>query len=481
MRDYVLLYINGQRHEVTGADVLLSLSDYLRRTQGLIGTKIVCSEGDCGACSVLVGRPCDGRLEYRVIDSCIQFMFQLDSVHVVTVEGLTPDGLPTGDSPLHPVQQAMVDCHGSQCGFCTPGFVMSIAGLRERTEKLEPTDLRTGLAGNLCRCTGYTAILDAGQQLSQTPYRRLESLYPSTAMLDTFAHHAELPIEIHAERNGAPHLVACPTELTDGLEFLKTHPNATIVAGATDLGVRINKSGQLPAVVLDLNRIDGLSEVKIARGRLSIGARATWTAVEEACRERLPELHQLLTVFGSPQIRNAGTVGGNIVNASPIADSLPFLHVTEAMFELTGTDGVRHVNANDFFLGYKELDLHPGELLTGVELLLPAEDELLRLYKVSRRRDLDIASFTAAVRMRIDGGTIASASLALGAVGPTVIRARRTEAFLQGKPMTEQTMREAGKIAADEISPISDVRGSAEYRRQLARNVLLKFFYETQE
>lgn len=480
MRDYVLIYINGQRHEVAGRHALLSLADFLRHESGLIGTKIVCSEGDCGACTVLLGRPRDGRLVYHAIDSCIQFMFQLDGTHVVTVEGLTPDGRASVGSRLHPVQQAMIDCHGSQCGFCTPGFVVAMAGLREQHDSLDTTELRGGLTGNLCRCTGYTAILAAGRQTGAQPYQRLEELYPPAAMLADFSHHTDQPLEIYVRKNDQQYVVACPTDLATALTFLKAHPTATIVAGATDLGVQINKSGLMPNMVLDLNRIDDLSGVQIARGRLTAGARATWTAIEQVCQDRVPEFHRILTVFGSPQIRNVGTIGGNIANASPIADSLPFLHVTEAMLQLTSSDGVRDVNINDFFLGYKQLDLQPGELITSIELLLPEEGELLRLYKVSRRRDLDIASFTAAVRMRLDGETIAAAALAFGAVGPTVIRPRQTEAFLIGKPLTEQTMREAGNIAASEITPISDVRGSAEYRYQLTRNMLLKFFYETQ-
>ena len=236
----------------------------------------------------------------------------------------------------------------------------------------------------------------------------------------------------------------------------------------------------IPRKILDLNRVDELEGVAIENGELVLGSRASWTAIEEVCKELVPEFHKIVSVFGAPQIRHVGTIGGNIANASPIADSLPFLYVMDAMLELRSAGGTRQVNINDFYKGYKKFDLRPGELIAQVRIPLPAEDELLRLYKVSRRRDLDISSFTAAIRMRLDGDSIADAAIAFGAVGPTVIRARKTEAFLRGRPLDEETMRLAGDVAVAEITPISDVRGAADYRYQLTRNILLKFFHETQ-
>jgi xanthine dehydrogenase small subunit len=261
---------------------------------------------------------------------------------------------------------------------------------------------------------------------------------------------------------------------------LVKHPDATIVAGATDIGVRINKSLTIPRKILDLNRIDELAGVAVEDGELVLGSRASWTAIEEVCKETAPEFYKIVAVFGAPQIRHVGTIGGNIANASPIADSLPFLYVMDAMLELRSAGGARQLNINDFYKGYKKFDLHPGELIRQIRIPLPATDELLRLYKVSRRHDLDIASFTAAIRMRLDGESIADVAIALGAVGPTVIRARKTEAFLSGRLLDEETMRLAGDVAIAEIAPISDVRGAANYRFQLTRNIFLKFFHETQ-
>ena len=530
MRDHLVLYINGARHTVRGRDAFLSLSDFLRLRLGLIGTKIVCSEGDCGACTVLVGRPTKSKVEsgkwkvegtddasasfhfplsafrfsYLPVDSCIQFLFQLDGTHVVTVEGLRPDG------QLNSVQQAMIDCHGSQCGFCTPGFVMAMTGLREEHNEFDVECLQTGLTGNLCRCTGYTPIIEAGLKCNDADHERLSDLYPPGPMLAEFKRLVAEPITLHSEWFGEPHVAACPTTLDDALDFLAELPTAVIVAGATDIGVRVNKTGRIPRAILDLSRVEALRSISIKDDQLICGARATWTDVltflpapsplrgglgrgaevrlddaNKTVSAGLKEFTRILSTFGAPQIRHVGTIGGNIANASPIADSLPMLFVMEARLTLARSASAgrstREVNINDFYLGYKKLDLHPGELIKEVGIPLPAKDEHVRLYKVTRRRDLDISGFTAAIRLRLsDNDEITHASIALGAVGPTVLRPRRTEQFLIGKPLTEETMQAAGDLAVEEITPIDDVRGSANYRRQLTRNVFLKFYHQHQ-
>jgi xanthine dehydrogenase small subunit len=476
MLDHVLLYVNGRRHEVRGRDVFLSLSDFLRRRLGLIGTKIVCSEGDCGACTVLIGRvAADGsRLVYRPVDSCIQFLFQLDSTHIVSVEGIGGETSPSA------VQQAMIDCHGSQCGFCTPGFVVAMTGILEDREELNETGMRCGLTGNLCRCTGYTSIIEAGEKLDLEKHERMAKKYPADAMISEFSGRQKESIEVEAEWDSQLHVCTSPAELAVALAFLAKYPDATIIAGATDVGVRINKQAKVPGAILDLNRIVDLERVVVENGELVLGSRASWTALEQVCEARVPELHKIIRVFGAPQIRNVGTIGGNIANASPIADSLPFLHVMKAMLELQSAGGKREVNINEFYKGYKKLDMRPGEMITAVRVPLPTDGEVLRLYKVSRRHDLDIATFTAAIRMRLEGDSIAEAAIAFGGVGPIVIRARKTEEFLRGRALDEETMQQAGDVATGEITPITDVRGAADYRYQLTKNVLLKFCHETQ-
>jgi len=298
-------------------------------------------------------------------------------------------------------------------------------------------------------------------------------------MLSEFAQRRTEPISFQAEWDNRLHVCELPADLGEALSFLHKHPDATIVAGATDIGVRINKSMIVPPKILDLNRVAELDGVHVENGELVLGSRASWTALEDACQELAPEFHKIVAIFGAPQIRHVGTIGGNIANASPIADSLPFLFVMEAVLELRSAAGSREVNINDFYQGYKKFDLRPGELLARVRVPLPTDDELLKLYKVSRRRDLDISTFTAAIRVRLSGDNIADASIAFGGVGPTVIRARKTEEFLRDRTLNEDTMRRAGEVAIGEISPISDVRGAADYRSQLTRNILLKFYHET--
>jgi xanthine dehydrogenase small subunit len=471
MRDYVLIYINGVRHEILASLARRSLSDYLRRDLGLIGTKIVCSEGDCGACTTLVGRSNEQNIKYLAVDSCIQFLFQLDCTHVVTIEGLARSG------GLSAIQQSMVDCHGSQCGFCTPGFVMTMTAMSENGCAASSENLKYGLTGNLCRCTGYTDIIEAGKAASEGDQQRLSELFPPAPMLEDFASHEAESILLSESPEQA---ICCPSSTEKAFEFLSENSKTLIVSGATDIGVRVNKGMQLPGRILDLNRVDELTKIELKDGKLLIGARASWTAVEAAYRDLVPSFYKVLNVFGSPQIRNVGTIGGNIINASPIADSLPFLHVMDAELVLRSKAGERVVNINDFYHGYKKFDLQPGELLTQVRVPLPNTTDILELYKVSRRRDLDISSFTAAIRVRLEGNAISQAAIAFGAVGPVVLRARDTESFLIGREFSEATFAEAGERAMAEVTPISDVRGSADYRYQLTRNVLLKFFLENQ-
>jgi xanthine dehydrogenase small subunit len=299
-------------------------------------------------------------------------------------------------------------------------------------------------------------------------------------MLEEFNRRREQPISIRASLTGVEHVLMSPSDLESALNFLHAHPDAVIVAGATDVGVRMNKSFAVPSTILDLNRVAELEQMSIEDGEMVLGARVTWSTIERACQNLVPEFYRIVTRFGGAQIRHVGTIGGNIANASPIADSLPFLFVMEAELALAGRDGTRSVPITEFYRGYKKFDLRTGELIVRVRVPLPTVDEVLKLYKVSRRRDLDIASFTAAMRVRLDGDTIEQAAIAFGAVGPTVIRARQTEEFLCSRRFDEDTMRAAGHIAVDEISPISDVRGAADYRYQLTRNILLKFYHETQ-
>ncbi len=472
MRDYLLIYINGQAHEISGEEAWLTLSQYLRQRLRLTGTKIVCEEGDCGSCSVLLADLLADHPVYTPVDSCICFLFQLDGHHVVTVEGLS-------HSPeLSTVQQSMIDCHGSQCGFCTPGFVMAMTGVMERatcgSTRVAAPDWRTELSGNLCRCTGYQPILNACEQLKTADYVRLDERYPIAAMQ---ASYAPLEADIVAIAYGKKKCFL-PVTIAECLELKSLHPEARLVAGATDIGVQSNKRHSTPDVVIGLRRIAELQSIEVHPDHLQLGAGVTWSQMLPILEASLPSFAEVIKVFGSPQIRNMGTIGGNLANASPIADSLPLLHVMECELKLASVSGTRWLNINKFYKGYKQYDLNSDEIIASAKLPRLTTEDRLRLYKVSRRRDMDISTFTAAIRMRVQAGIIEQASIAFGAVGPIVLRLPKTEAYLKDKAFTKETMQAAGDVAVQEITPISDVRGSADYRYQLSKNVLMKFYYE---
>ncbi|MDQ3280706.1 MAG: FAD binding domain-containing protein [Acidobacteriota bacterium] len=458
MRDFVLVHINGEPHRIRGAQAFQTLSRFLRYEQRATGTKIVCEEGDCGACTVLVGRRENGGLRYRPINSCIHFLFQLDGTHVVTVEGLTPDG------GLTPLQEAMVRCHGAQCGYCTPGFVMAMAGMCEEDSR----DARKGLTGNLCRCTGYESIIRAANEVVDQP--KIAQLYDSAPILAAIEEVEREPVAMEN--------FARPTELAEAIRFKAEHPNTVIVQGATDFGVWRTKRGFVPPAILSLDGIEELNDIRVDERTLVVGGRVSLSQFEATVRELVPPLVEIMERFGSPQIKNAGTLAGNIANASPIADTLPFLYVMNATLELTGTSGTRKVPIADFYLGYKKLDLAPDEIITRIHIPLPNDGDTLRLYKISKRSHLDISTFTAAMLMRRNDGRIESMRVVYGGVGPVVLRLKKTEEFLAGRPFANETFLQAGEVARAEIAPISDVRGTADFRLQLANNILCRFFHE---
>jgi xanthine dehydrogenase small subunit len=471
MRDYLVFYVNGREHRVSGDPCFTSLATYLRHEQAATGTKIVCEEGDCGACTVLVGRFNGKEISYRAINSCILFLYQLDCTHIVTVEGLKYDG------KLNPVQQAMVDCHGAQCGYCTPGFITAMCGMFEKQCTIKEQQVRDELTGNLCRCTGYDSIIQASLAVDASKVLKLGELYPPKTMLDAFTKERSNSALVKTDA----HVLSVPADIATAVKFKSEHADTIVVAGGTDICVYWNKRGWEPQHLLSLSNINGLDQLAVADGSLRVGAKTTLSELETWAEKALPELKHILWLFGSPQIRHAGTLAGNVANGSPIADSLPFLCVMEAQIELTGTKGKRTVNINNFYKGYKKMDIAADELITAITIPLPAKTETLRLYKVSKRQHLDISAFAAAFRFTLKDGKFSAISIAYGGVAPTVVRMPKTEEFLLGKPLELSVMSRAADIAGSEVAPISDVRGSRDFRDTLLKNILLKLFYETQQ
>jgi xanthine dehydrogenase small subunit len=327
--------------------------------------------------------------------------------------------------------------------------------------------LRYGLTGNLCRCTGYESIIRAGLDVDANSVRKIEQIYPAAAMrID----EDEVLIDAGAKK------FYRPMTIEQAVKFKAENSTCVPIAGGTDLGVQINKGIRNPDCILSLGGIRALREIVLADGMLEVGALATLTDLERRTRENAPEFAKMLWRHGSPLIRNAGTLAGNIANGSPIGDTMPALFVLNAEVELTGRNGARRVNMNDFYTGYRKTVMQPDELITRVFMALPKTDEQFRLYKISKRHDLDISTFTAAFWMSRSNGVIGEIRIAYGGCGPMIIRMRKTEEQLRGKPLNEAEIELAAEIARGEITPISDVRGDAEFRYQLAENVLRKFF-----
>jgi xanthine dehydrogenase small subunit len=475
MRDYILLYINGREHKVSGDKAFIPVTDYLRYDLSLCGTKVVCAEGDCGACTVMIGRVEGEDLQYKPINSCIQYIFQLDCSHVVTVEGLKLNG------KLNPVQEAMVECHGAQCGYCTPGFIVAMCSMFDEGKPKTACELKDGLTGNLCRCTGYESIVKAGLEVDLTQWQSIAKLYPAKDMVKEFETHLKQSVGIKADGKE----LFVPVDVKEACKFKNENPGTVIITGGTDVAVFMNKRGLVPDIVMATSNLPGLSEIVTRkdgeRTVLEVGARVTLKMLEDHISELSEEMKYILWVFGSPQIRHAGTLAGNVANASPIGDTPPFLFTMDAEIEATGVNGVRRIKMTEFYLGYKKLALQADEMITKIHVPLPTKDEIVKLYKVSRRQHLDISAFTAAIRIKVDKGKIQTAAVTYGGVAAVVMRLPKVEQFLVGKEFSLATCREAGKLARAEVVPISDVRGSRDFRLALAENIFSKFYHETAE
>jgi xanthine dehydrogenase small subunit len=408
---------------------------------------------------------------YRAVDSCLMFLPMLHGKQLVTVENLKDPS-----SALHPVQQAMVDLHGSQCGFCTPGIVMSLFALSQNSRHPTPEEARIALAGNLCRCTGYRPIIDAavraGSVAGEDYFAAEES---RTVNLLKSIPRGSISIVTRTQRYDQP------TTVRECLELARRFPKAVVVNGATDVALRVSKKFEILPHVIDVSRVSVLTKAAKGRSQLTIGAGVKINDLMRLVRQEFPALHEMLGLFGAEQIRNVATLGGNIGTASPISDILPALFAYKARVVLESPKGRRYVNADKFVTGYRRTGRKPNEIITAIVLPVPPRNSRIRAYKVSRRRDLDIATVSAAFRLDTDSeGIITDTTLAYGGMADHTKRARRAEDFLRGKVWTRATVEAAQASIDEDFAPISDVRGSARFRRIVARNLLLKFWNDTQ-
>ena len=472
MRHEIRFLLGHEERILRSLDPTMTVLDYLREVEGLTGTKEGCNEGDCGACTVVVARLKDGGARYLAVNSCIQFVGALDGCQLLTVEHLAGDG-----GTLHPVQRAMVECHGSQCGFCTPGFVMSLFALTREFEAAPDDDaIDDVLAGNLCRCTGYAPIVRAARRLYELEPRRdaIAARENETMVaLGRLGDDETVSVEEDGRRFHAPATVEALATL------LEAEPEATIVAGSTDVGLWVTKEMRRPEAIIHIGRVAALARIEETADGIAIGAGVSYSDAMATLARHYPDMGEVIRRLGSAQIRNTGTIGGNVANGSPIGDSLPLLIAAGATLHLRQGDARRSMPIEDFFIAYGRQDRRPGEFVETVVVPYPEPNARFRAYKIAKRFDQDISSVMAAFSLRFDGDRIAAARLAYGGMAATPKRALAAEARLTGAAWTEATVQGAMAALESDFTPITDWRASADYRRRVAQNLLMRAYIET--
>ena len=452
-----------------------TLLEVLREDLGQTGAKEGCNEGDCGACTVVLGEVVDGKLRYSAINSCIRFAHAIDGMALWTVEDLATD-----DGALHPAQQAMVDCHGSQCGFCTPGFVMSMFGMYQnhvcQGRRISRELARQELSGNLCRCTGYRPILEAARQMADYPKRCVDEaeLLPKLQALR----------RVKSTKPRAESAYLLPRTLRELLQARARHPKAQLVAGGTDVGLWVNKMHMQFERVLDLSATEELRHVEHYPNHIAIGAAASLTEAYAALVADRPQLKMFANRFAGLPVRNSGTLGGNVANGSPIGDSMPLLIALRASVVLlswrNGRQAHRELPLEDLYTGYRKNLMAADELLAWIKAPKAVATETMKVYKISKRYDDDISAVCLALNLDLGSGRVQRASIGAGGVAATPARAARTEAALLGQPWNQETVKRGIDVLRSEFSPISDMRASGAYRSQVLGNLLQRFWLETQ-
>ncbi len=474
--------LNDQEIALSDFEARVTVLDWLRKERGLCGSKEGCASGDCGACTVVVAEPVEGELVYHSINSCITFLGALHGRQLITVEHLAD-----GDS-LHPVQQAMVNHHGSQCGFCTPGFVMSLFAMGKQPpssgEKERRDAIHEHLGGNLCRCTGYRPIIDAAlvSTAVRAPDRFDRKSRTTRATLNRIRSE-------DGDRAGGGDMAGLPgflipRNVAELSRAYLDYPDARLLGGGTDLALEVTQELKTLDRLILLDRVTELKQVTERDGWLTVGAAVSLSRCLELFATCYPPVADLLLRFGSRQIRNPGTLGGNIANASPVGDLPPVLLALGAGVTLQRGDRRRSLSLDDFFLDYRVSALEQGEFVRSVSLPLPAPGQFFRVYKVAKRIDDDISAVCLAVNLTLEGegqdAVIRRAGIGVGGMASIPRRAPACEAAMVGKPFDEVTVAAAADAIAGEFHPIDDVRASAAYRRAVARNLLRRCLLEFQ-
>ena len=472
MSQPIRFFYRGETRTVSDVSPTRTILQHLREDLHCTGAKEGCAEGDCGACTVVIGELKGDAVELKTVNSCIQFMPALDGKALFTVEDLKqPDGT------LHPVQQAMVECHGSQCGFCTPGFVMSLWGmyLKQEDKPSPPSrkEIDDALSGNLCRCTGYRPIIDAAQRMLELPKLAFDRDALAAALKQIRRN------EVLTYTHGGQSFYV-PRTIEQLVELRAAKPSATLLSGCTDIGLWVTKQIRELGDIIYLNEAAELQTLAEKDGKLEIGAAVTLNdAYAAVCKHYSRELSELWQRFASMPVRNAGTLGGNVANGSPIGDSAPWLIALGSEIVLRGKGGRRTMPLEAFYLDYQKKDLRADEFVEAVHVPLPQPGLRFRTYKLSKRFDQDISALCAAFAFTLDGKTIRSARIAFGGMAAISRRASKTETALIGREWNEAALNDAITALTEDYTPLTDMRASGAYRMKAAQNLLRRFWLET--
>jgi xanthine dehydrogenase small subunit len=468
-----LRFVLGHRpHALPDVAPDRTLLDVLREDLRCTAVKEGCASGDCGACTVAVAEAEQGgRLHWRAINSCIRLAHSVEGMAVFTAEDIAGEG-----GRLHPAQRAMLECHGSQCGFCTPGFVMSLFALHRQRDgaAVSRDEALHALSGNLCRCTGYRPILDAAQTMHHWPDVPLDE----SGLLQQLKLLAQAGWAPAAD--SASNFYATPTTLSELLRLRAAHPQALIAAGTTDVGLWVTKQHRRFGQIIDVTRVTELRRIERGAHSLSIGAAASLTEAFDALAESRPQLKPFFDRFAGLPVRESGTLGGNVANGSPIGDSMPLLIALGATLVLASTRGERTLPIEDFYLAYRKTALAPDEVLARIEVPQPTPHEWLRADKLSKRFEDDISAVCLAVALQVEDGVIHSARIGAGGVAAVPARAIQTEAALAGQQCAEGTFDAAATVLEAEFKPLSDMRASSAYRRAVLGHLLRRGWQQSQ-
>ncbi len=470
MSDKLTFIVNGEQIDLMDFSPTQTLLSFLRNQRALTGSKEGCAEGDCGACTVIVGELENSSIQYRAINACITFLPMLHNKLVITVEGIAgPNGT------LHPVQQAIIDHHGSQCGFCTPGFVTSLTAAHLSKEQPGRAGINDILAGNLCRCTGYGPLISAGEQaLAQaSPDWQKVRQKKSEKLLRDIASDQAYVFQCEGQRWDMP------VSLSELAQLYKQYPEAILVAGASDIGLWVTKQLRQLSHLIDVTRVAKLCEIEEQDESLRIGASVRYQDVMDIIVALYPDFGELVRRIGGRQVRNTGTIGANIANGSPIGDTPPALIALGAQLILRCGSKTRSMPLEDYYISYGRQDRAKGEFVQAIEIPKLDNPDQLKCYKLSKRFDQDISSLCGCFNIEIAQDRVSAARIAYGGMAGIPKRAQAVEHALIGKPWTRATIKAAMLVYGDDFSPLGDMRGSSDYRLLAASNLLLKVFEES--